>query len=318
MKYENHARYSDELIMFARDGVLTVYSKDTEGLAYWMNYFATSEDWRDTHLQTPFPFMSLSENPYWWPTVVERGQHHLYGEVEEKGLGMPYQETLGPEHLGQAGDQADRSDPETAATPPWNPVAVDGLSFRQGEMLHAILGPALTEDLVRAVAASGLEGGTLAELTARLQELQVRKYPEMLLVMASAAHATARAAGFSHLEDEFPLLREGYGDAGKYFGDEIIQALRRFGVDPLADPENYKRWLQYAVEDESVDLHWHLRHPDIEEEESGTEVSAEMEHRPRRKPRLMDYVNRAAARSARSLADRIRSGRRGSPPESTT
>jgi hypothetical protein len=220
---------------------------------------------------------------------------------------------FGRPRTGFPGEQADQPDSDTSATPPWIPAAHGAPSFRQGEMLHAILGPALTEDLIQAVSASGMQEGTLVELTADLQELRVRKYSEMLLLMASAAHATGIAGGAVDKND-FPLLRAGHADAGKQFGWEVVEALRRFGVDPSGDRESYNRWLQYAVEDESVDLHWHLRHPDIEEEESGTEVSAEMEHRPRRKPQLMDYVNRAAARSARSLADRMRSRRRGSPP----
>ncbi len=220
---------------------------------------------------------------------------------------------FGRPRTGFPGEQADQPDSETSATPPWIPAAHGAPSFRQGEMLHAILGPALTDDLIQAVSASGMQEGTLVELTADLQQLRVRKYSEMLLLMASAAHATGIAGGAVD-ENDFPLLRAGHADAGKQFGWEVVEALRRFGVDPSGDRESYNRWLQYAVEDESVNLHWHLRHPDIEEEESGTEVSAEMEHRPRRKPQLMDYVNRAAARSARSLADRMRSKRRGSPP----
>ena len=222
---------------------------------------------------------------------------------------------FGRPRTGFPGEQADQPDSETSATPPWIPAAHGAPSFRQGEMLHAILGPAHTDDLIQAVSASGMQEGTLVELTADLQQLRVRKYSEMLLLMASAAHATGIAGGAVD-ENDFPLLRAGHADAGKQFGWEVVEALRRFGVDPSGDRESYNRWLQYAVEDESVNLywHWHLRHPDIEEEESGTEVSAEMEHRPRRKPQLMDYVNRAAARSARSLADRMRSKRRGSPP----
>ena len=177
-------------------------------------------------------------------------------------------------------------------------------------MLHAILGPALTYDLVRAVSASGLQEGTLVELTADLQELRVRKYSAMLLLMASAAHATGIAGGVPDLENEFPLLRAGYMDAGKQFGWEVVEALRRFGVDPSGDRESYNQWLQYAVED--LDLHWREISSDPEEDES--EAGAEADNRPRRKPQLMDYVNRAAARSARSLADRMRSRRRGSPP----
>jgi len=183
-------------------------------------------------------------------------------------------------------------------------------------MLHAILGPALTDDLIQAVSASGLQEGTLVELTADLQELRVRKYSEMLLLMASAAHATGIAGGAVD-ENEFPLLRAGHTDAAKQFGWEVVEALRRFGVDPSGDRESYNQWLQYAVTD--LDLHWkdlalHLQRisPDPEEDES--EASAEADNRPRRKPQLMDYVNRAAARSARSLADRMRSRRRGSPP----
>jgi hypothetical protein len=180
-------------------------------------------------------------------------------------------------------------------------------------MLHAILGPALTYDLVRAVSASGLQEGTLVELTASLQELQGRKYSEMLLLMASAAHATGIAGGvLPDLENEFPLLRAGYTDAGKQFGWEVVEALRRFGVDPSGDRESFNRWLQYAVKD--LDLHWREISPNPEEDEFESEVSAEADNRPRRKPRLMDIVNRAAARSARALADRLRSRRRGLPP----
>jgi hypothetical protein len=218
--------------------------------------------------------------------------------------------------LRQPGEQADQPDSDTSATTPWTPAAHGAPSFRQGEMLHAILGPRLTDDLIQAVSASGLQEGTLVELTADLQQLRVRKYSEMLLLMASAAHATGIAGGAVD-ENEFPLLRAGHTDAAKQFGWEVVEALRRFGVDPSGDRESYNQWLQYAVTD--LDLHWkdlalHLQciSPDPEEDES--EASAEADNRPRRKPRLMDYVNRAAARSARSLAARMRSRRRGSPP----
>ncbi len=139
-------------------------------------------------------------------------------------------------------------------------------------MLHAILGPALTEDLIKEVSASGLKEGTLVELTASLQELQVRKYSEMLLLMASAAHATGVAGGAIN-ENEFPLLKAGYADAGKQFGWEVVEALRRFGVDPSSDRESYNRWLQYAVED--LDLHWREVSPDPEEDESESGASTE-------------------------------------------
>ena len=218
--------------------------------------------------------------------------------------------------LRQPGEQADQTDSDTSATTPWTPAAHGAPSFRQGEMLHAILGPRLTDDLIQAVSASGLQEGTLVELTADLQQLRVRKYSEMLLLMASAAHATGIAGGAVD-ENEFPLLRAGHTDAAKQFGWEVVEALRRFGVDPSGDRESYNQWLQYAVT--GLDLHWkdlalHLQRisPDPEEDES--EASAEADNRPRRKPRLMDYVNRAAARSARSLAARMRSRRRGSPP----
>ncbi len=213
---------------------------------------------------------------------------------------------------GFPGDQAEQPDSDTSATPPWTPAAHRAPSFRQGEMLHAILGPALTYDLVRAVSASGLQEGTLVELTADLEERHPAKYSEMLLLMASAAHATGIAGGNPYLENEFPLLRAGYIDAGKQFGWEVVEALRRFGVDPSGDRESFNRWLQYAVKD--LDLHWREISPDPEEDESESEASAEADNRPRRKPRLMDIVNRAAARSARSLAARMRSRRRVSPP----
>jgi hypothetical protein len=170
-------------------------------------------------------------------------------------------------------EQPDQSDPETSVTPLLNPLAVGHGSGRQAMMLYAILGPALTEDLIRAVSASGMQEGTLVELTADLEELRVGKYPEMLLLMASAAYATAIADGWSHLEKSFPLLRGGYGPATKFLGDEIVEALRRFGVDPIGDRESYNRWLHSAVKNSQFPAltgilnAWDIP-PDSEEDES--------------------------------------------------
>mgnify|MGYP006206245931 FL=1 len=214
-------------------------------------------------------------------------------------------------------EQQGRSDQETLAIPPLSPLAVGRGGLRQAMMLHAILGPTLTEDLIRAVSASGMQDGTLVELTADLEELRVGKYPEMLLLMASAAHATAIADGWPHLEKSFPLLGGGYGPATKYLGYEVVEALQRFGVDPSGDREGYNRWLHSAVKDSRFSAEhgiltgWDIP-PELEEDESESEASVKVDNRPRRKPRLMDYVNRAAARSARSLAARMRSrGTRG-------
>ncbi len=171
-------------------------------------------------------------------------------------------------------------------------------------MLYAILGPALTEDLIRAVSASGMQEGTLVELMADLEELRVEKYPEMLILMASAAHATAIAEGWSHLEKSFPLLRGGYGKATKFLGDEIVEALRRFGVDPIGDREGYNRWLHSAVKNSqfpSLLDPWDIP-LDPEEDESGSEAGNHTEgDPPRRRARLIDRFNRRVGNAVNRL-----------------
>ena len=198
-----------------------------------------------------------------------------------------------------------QSAPKMSAAPPLNPVAVGYGSIRQAMMLYAILGPALTEDLIRAVAASGMHEGTLVELTTDLEELRVGKYPEMLLLMASAAYATAIADGWSHLEKSFPLLRGGYGPATKFLGDEIVEALRRFGVDPIGDREGYNRWLHSAVKDSQfpaltgILAAWDIP-PDSEEDESEASNNTEGGP-PRRRARLVDRFNRRVGNAINRL-----------------
>ncbi|MBT7694540.1 MAG: hypothetical protein HN750_21330 [Gemmatimonadales bacterium] len=207
-------------------------------------------------------------------------------------------------------EQADQPDPETSATPPLNPLAVGHGSIRQAMMLYAILGPALTEDLIRSVSASGMQEGTLVELKTDLEELRAGKYPEMLLLMASAAHATAIAEGWSHLEKSFPLLRGGYGPATKFLGDEIVEALRRFGVDPSGDREGYNRWLHSAVKDSQFpDKHgilttWDMP-PGSEENEPESEAGNNTEDDPpRRRARLIDRFNRRVGNGIERLRNR--------------
>ena len=204
----------------------------------------------------------------------------------------------------------DQPDPETSVNPPLDPLAVGHGSIRQAMMLYAILGPALSEDLIRSVSASGMQEGTLVELTTDLEELRAGKYPEMLLLMASAAHATAIADGWSHLEKSFPLLRGGYGPATKFLGDEIVEALRRFGVDPLNDREDFNRWLHSAVEDSqftfgpSIISGW-LMPPGSEENEPESEADNNIEDDfPRRRARLIDRFNRCCGKIINRLGRR--------------
>ena len=127
------------------------------------------------------------------------------------------------------------------------PVARGRPGMRQAQALHSILGPALTEDLIRAVSDSGLQEGTLVELTAELREEQRRKYPDMLILMASAAMAAFRTNWQHRDDEEYPVLREAYSTAGKLFGWEVVEALQRFGVDPTGNRETYNRWLEAAA-----------------------------------------------------------------------
>jgi hypothetical protein len=93
MKYENHARDMDGVIMVARDDVFTIYSDSQQVLSYWMNYFVTSDIWRDEHLKSSTPFIHLTENPY-LSSVEEDDSQFQYDKLEEEGKGMTHHDTL--------------------------------------------------------------------------------------------------------------------------------------------------------------------------------------------------------------------------------
>jgi len=154
------------------------------------------------------------------------------------------------------------------------PVAWGRPGARQAQVLHSILGPALTEDLIRAVSDSGLQEGTLVELTAELSEEQRRKYPDMLILMASAAMAAFRANWQHRDDEEYPVLQEAYSTAGKLFGSEVLDALRRFGVDPVGDRETYNRWLEAAATTGEMWC-WPVG-PDPEEEKHESDTGVEI------------------------------------------
>jgi len=201
-------------------------------------------------------------------------------------------------------EQPDQSDPETPATPPLNRFGV--MDDGQGAIVHAILGPVLTEDLVRAVAASGLQEGILAEFAAQLRWQQDRKYPEMLFIMAAAAHAAGVAQSVPKREEGWPPLVAGYHVANKQFGWEVLSALRRFGVDPFVNREDYDRWLQAVAKKDG----WNFVPPlefenwsDSEEDESeaGNNTEGDL---PRRRARLIDRFNRRVGNGIERLRNR--------------
>ena len=112
------------------------------------------------------------------------------------------------------------------------------------------------------------------------------------------------------MEKSFPLLRGGYGPATKFLGDEIVEALRRFGVDPSGDREGYNRWLHSAVKDSQFPAEhgiltaWDMP-PGSEENEPESEAGNNTEDDPpRRRARLIDRFNRRVGNGIERLRNR--------------
>ncbi len=146
--------------------------------------------------------------------------------------------------------------------------------MREAHMLYAILGPELTSDFVRTV-----ENGdpkhteNLREIAKKLSDLNVRKKPPvMLIAMASAMWALSNASAHNWVlgedSDRFPALSS--SDAKtftlKYLGDEVVNALRRFGIErPESgdeyitfdkDKTTYNNWVSDSVESIRDDFGW--------------------------------------------------------------
>ena len=136
-------------------------------------------------------------------------------------------------------------------------------------MLYAILGPELTSDFVRTV-----ENGdpkhteNLREIAKKLSDLNVRKKPPvMLIAMASAMWALSNVI-LGEDSNRFPALSS--ADAQdftfKYLGDEVVNALRRFGIErPESgdeyitfdkDKTTYNNWVSDSVESIRDDFGW--------------------------------------------------------------
>jgi len=145
--------------------------------------------------------------------------------------------------------------------------------MREAHMLYAILGPELTSDFVRTV-----ENGdpkhteNLREIAKKLSDLNVRKRPPvMLIAMASAMWALSHTHNkwiLGEGSDRFPALSS--ADAQdftfKYLGDEVVNALRRFGIErPESgdeyitfdkDKTTYNNWVSDSVESIWDDFGW--------------------------------------------------------------
>ena len=141
--------------------------------------------------------------------------------------------------------------------------------MREAHMLYAILGPELTSDFVRTV-----ENGdpkhteNLREIAKKLSDLNVRKKPPvMLIAMASAMWALSNVI-LGEDSNRFPALSS--ADAQdftfKYLGDEVVNALRRFGIErPESGDEHitfdkdkttYNNWVSDSVESIWDDFGW--------------------------------------------------------------
>jgi len=143
--------------------------------------------------------------------------------------------------------------------------------MREAHMLYAILGPELTSDFVRTV-----ENGdpkhteNLREIAKKLSDLNVRKKPPVMLVaMASAmwaltyrpdprkSYKSENVIRFFQELDPFPALTEASDFAFKYLGDEVLHALKRFGVAPPArGDDSYNNWVSDSVESIWDDFGW--------------------------------------------------------------
>ena len=117
--------------------------------------------------------------------------------------------------------------------------------MREAHMLYAILGPELTSDFVRTV-----ENGdpkhteNLREIAKKLSDLNVRKKPPvMLIAMASAMWALSNVI-LGEDSNRFPALSS--ADAQdftfKYLGDEVVNALRRFGIERPESGDEHITW----------------------------------------------------------------------------
>ena len=212
---------------------------------------------------------------------------------------------------GNDAPQIDDKEKNTASKPithakvkPIEPIALVPLNMHQVKIIHAILGPALTDDLVQTISASNLQNGTLLELTDELKKLQWKKYPEGMLLLASTAHLLGVHGLHLIEENEYPILRAGHTDAAKIFCDVVANSLSLFSVPgwgphgTFNDKKIYNEWLKHAVEE--LDWWWWTTFHEEQEEESKTTSNK------RRKPRLMDYINRAIGNWARARANRLR------------
>ena len=143
--------------------------------------------------------------------------------------------------------------------------------MREAHMLYAILGPELTSDFVRTV-----ENGdpkhteNLREIAKKLSDLNVRKKPPVMLVaMASAMWALSNVSDvLGEDSDRFPALSSdaAQGFTFKYLGDEVVNALRRFGIErPESgdeyitfdkDKTTYNNWVSDSVESIRDDFGW--------------------------------------------------------------
>ena len=146
--------------------------------------------------------------------------------------------------------------------------------MREAHMLYAILGPELTSDFVRTV-----ENGdpkhteNLRRITKELSDLNKEKRPPvMLIAMASAMWALGNihfgGAVTKDSEDLFPALSssDAQGFTFKYLGDEVVNALRRFGIErPESgdeyitfdkDKTTYNNWVSDSVESIWDDFGW--------------------------------------------------------------
>jgi hypothetical protein len=149
--------------------------------------------------------------------------------------------------------------------------------MRTAQMLYAILGPELTSDFVRTIESGDPEHaenlkehiwGTprnLKEIAKELNDLNKEKRPPvMLIAMASAMWALGNihfgGAVTKDSEDRFPALSSDdiQGFTFKFLGDEVVWALRRFGIELPergdehivfnADKTTYNNWVSKSIE----------------------------------------------------------------------
>ncbi len=137
--------------------------------------------------------------------------------------------------------------------------------MREAHMLYAILGPELTSDFVRTV-----ENGdpkhteNLREIAKKLSDLNVRKKPPvMLIAMASAMWALSNVSTrhkwvLGKDSDRFPALSS--ADAQdftfKYLGDEVVNALRRFGIERPESGDEHITWFDGFDKDKTTYNNW--------------------------------------------------------------